>query len=85
MGSSGVRIKGAIVEGSVELSNEKIPYAISLVSCTFKSPVIFFNVKIAGDLNISSSFETFDSLAGADRRCVDVEPTVIALLRCAGR
>ena len=36
-------------------------------------------------LQTLTSFETFDSLAGPDRRCVDALPSVIALLRCASR
>jgi AcrR family transcriptional regulator len=32
-------------------------------------------------LHVLTSFETFDALA-ADRRCVDVVPTVVALARC---
>jgi AcrR family transcriptional regulator len=34
---------------------------------------------VARVLLVLTSFETFDALAGADRRCVDVVPTVIAL------
>jgi hypothetical protein len=30
-------------------------------------------------LHVLTSFETFDALAAADRRCVDVVPTVMAL------
>lgn len=36
-------------------------------------------------LQTLTSFEAFDSLAGADRRCIDVVPTVTELLRCVIR
>lgn len=36
-------------------------------------------------LQTLTSFETFDSLAGSDRRCVELVPTVAALVRCATR
>jgi hypothetical protein len=59
LGSQGVVIKGAVVEGQLKLSNEKIPYSVSLVSCKFKGLVSFFHVSIQGDFNISSSLDRF--------------------------
>src|SRR5438270_3413319 len=46
LGSQGVRIKGVVVEGNLELSNEEIPYSVSLISCRFKGLVSFFHVSI---------------------------------------
>jgi hypothetical protein len=61
LGSNGVRIKNAVIEGNLELYNEKIPYSVSLIGCEFRGMVKFFNVNIAGDLNISDHFITFEA------------------------
>ena len=57
----GVRIRGAVLNEPLELTSEKIPYSVSLVSCKFNQKVAFFHVSVAGDLNISNDFQTFDT------------------------
>lgn len=61
LGPAGVRIKGAVVEGPLELVDEKIPYPVSLVACRFKNPISFFHVGVAGDFNVSGSRQLYDS------------------------
>lgn len=52
-GPKGLVIKGAVVEGPLDLRNEKIPFSVSLISCTFRNRVSFIHVSIKGDFNIS--------------------------------
>lgn len=73
LGSNGVRIKKAVIDGDLELYNEKIPYSVSLIGCEFRGLVKFFNVNIAGDLNISDHFITLDA---CDEKKSDSQGTI---------
>jgi hypothetical protein len=60
-GPEGLILQGAVVDGPLLLSNEKIPYSVSLISCTFNCLVSFINVTIKGNFNISNSVERFSA------------------------
>jgi hypothetical protein len=60
-GPEGLILQGAVVDGPLLLSNEKIPYSVSLISCTFNGLVSFINVTIKGNFNISNSVERFSA------------------------